>query len=69
MDNAWQERMQERKIKEEELKERKLATRRHQRRVRLGLIHPHDDTVGVAAEINSTEDQRLEKSSDTTTGW
>ena len=61
--------IEEHKIKEAELKERKLEARRQQRKVRLGLIHPHDITVGVASEINSTEDQRSEReSSDMTTG-
>ena len=60
--------IEEHKIKEAELKERKLEARRQQRKVRLGLIHPHDNTVGVAAEINSTEDQRSERESSDNNG-
>ena len=64
----WTRKIEEHKIKEAELKERKLEARRQQRRVRLDLIDPHDNTVGVAAEINSTEDQRSERESSDNNG-
>ena len=61
---------EESKIKEAELRERKLALRRQKRRERLELIRQGGNTVGVVAEMNSTEDQRAErKSSDTNAEW